>query len=119
MRAAVTDLDLVLRREEHGESTVVGVGGELDAHTAPRLQAELLEVITGGGTRLVLDLRGLTFLDSTGLGVLLAAHRRLRALDGSLVVVSNRAAVTRLFRITAVDSVIALHTDLEHALAAR
>lgn len=65
------------------------VVGELDIGTAPRLREQVVAMVNGGCTRLVLDLEGLTFLDSSGLSVLIMALKRLRERGGELVLRST------------------------------
>ncbi|CAO0837571.1 Anti-sigma factor antagonist OS=Streptomyces microflavus OX=1919 GN=rsbV_1 PE=3 SV=1 [Streptomyces microflavus] len=56
-----------------GDRTVVEVGGEIDVYTAPKLREQLVELVNDGSYHLVVDMEGVDFLDSTGLGVLVAA----------------------------------------------
>ncbi|NHC16200.1 STAS domain-containing protein [Motilibacter sp. E257] len=97
-------------------ATVVRIAGEIDAHTAPQLRTRLIEIVAEGRARLVLDLTGVTFFDSTALGVLVGAQRRVRALDGHLGVVTDRPLTVKVFRMTGLDKVIALHRTLQQAL---
>jgi anti-sigma B factor antagonist len=98
---------------------VVSPSGELDAYTAPDLRSEVHQLIeSGGATRLVVDLTAVTFLDSSALGVLVGALRRMRERSGELHLVEPRPTVRRIFEITALDAVFALHATREDALAA-
>lgn len=82
-----------------GPERVVRVRGELDPHTAPRLEAALRET-DPGATRLVLDVAGINFMDSTGLRIVLAAEKELAGNGVDLVVRSPSDAVRRLLEIT-------------------
>jgi anti-anti-sigma factor len=82
---------------------IVSLGGEVDAHTAPRLNEELAGAIEFGVRRLVVDLAGTSFIDSTVLGVLLEAQRRLDALDGRLVLVCDDPRIRRVFELAGLD----------------
>ena len=98
---------------------VVSPAGELDAYTAPDLRTEVHQLIeAGGATTLVVDLAAVTFLDSSALGVLVGALRRLRERDGELHLVQPRPTVRRIFEITAPDAVFSLHATRDDALAA-
>ena len=66
-----------------GPHTVVGVTGELDVATSPMLRDSLLALVNRGADSLVVDLRGVTFIDSTGVGSLLRIHHRQGLLGGS------------------------------------
>ena len=72
------------RHASVSDHTVLEIGGEIDVYTAPRLRERLIEMVDAGERHVVVDLGRVEFLDSTGLGVLVGAHRRLRAGDGSL-----------------------------------
>lgn len=73
--------------------------GELDLGSVPALEREL-DALTAPGRTVVLDLRALAFMDSTGLRTILAADERLRGADARLVLVRGPKAVDRVFRIT-------------------
>ena len=64
-----------------GQHTVVGVTGELDVATSPMLRDSLLALVNRGADSLVVDLRGVTFIDSTGVGSLLRIHHRQGLLE--------------------------------------
>jgi anti-sigma B factor antagonist len=108
-------LDLDLEPISAGDCTVVRVTGDIDLSTAPGLRAALNRP---GADHVVVDLRGVTFLDSTGLGVLVGALKRLRRQGGSLKVVINRGGrVRRLFELTNLSGAFDLHTSVLDAIA--
>src|SRR6185312_5056717 len=96
---------------------VVSVAGELDLHTAGDLSAELDDVIARRPRCVVVDLAGVTFLDSTALGVLVTASKRAHASGGRAVVVTDDPHTIKVFRITALDRVIDVRRTLVDALA--
>lgn len=83
-----------------GPRAIVAVRGDLDAVTAPALRTILVGLADGGQTRIVLDLSGLSFMGAAGLGVIVAALSRLKAVDGSLVLRSAPALTLRLLHVT-------------------
>ncbi|MCY3578383.1 MAG: STAS domain-containing protein [bacterium] len=104
----------------HRRWEVLTVTGEIDMATAPRFRQRLLGVITGGAQNVVIDLSGVDFIDSTGLGVLMGAAKRVRSAGGDirLVMVGSRLAdlieLTRLDRVLDVfDSIAAATEDPE------
>ena len=84
------------------------VDGDIDVATAPRLREHLIGVITGGQPRIVLDLDGVTFLDSTGLGVIVGVLKRARTLGGDLRLCCTQPGVRKVFEITALDRTMPL-----------
>ena len=95
---------------------LVAISGEIDLFTAPELKQILSEAIAGGCTGLIVDLTRTTFLDSTALGVLIGALRRLREGDGSMVVVNVDATIGRTLEITGLDRVFTLVGSREAAI---
>ncbi len=83
------------------QSTVLAVVGELDLATTPALEAELERAGTGPEL-IILDLRGVAFMDSTGLSLLVKAQRRARESRRRLVVVRGGSQVQRLLTLTGV-----------------
>jgi anti-sigma B factor antagonist len=102
-----------------GDRTVVTVIGELDAHVAPDLQTCLDPLLARSACAIVVDLSGVPFIDSTGLGVLVTTLKRVREADGSLDVVVTAPRVLKVFALTGLDVVIPLHATLAEALADR
>lgn len=91
------------------DAAVVQVAGELDAYSAPMLEAELGR--HGADTDLRLDLAGVTFIDSTGLRVVVSADNRMREGDHRLVVVDPSPSVLRLLQLTSLDERFAIEAS--------
>lgn len=111
-------MDLTLSTREEGGRTVVEVGGEIDVYTAPKLREQLVDLVAGGRYHLVVDMQGVDFLDSTGLGVLVGGLKRVRAHDGSLHLVCSQERILKIFRITGLTKVFPIHSSVAEALAA-
>ena len=90
------------------EPSRLAVFGEVDAATAAQLQQALLESAPGPGGELVVDCRGLAFIDSSGLNVFVANARRLARVGGRLVLESPRSSTRRLFQISGLDQVVTI-----------
>jgi anti-sigma B factor antagonist len=97
---------------------VIGLRGEVDIYTAPRFKERLLALIDGGATRLVVDLSGVTFIDSTALGVLIGGVRRLHDAGGEMALVVTTRPVERVLSITGLERVFVIHATRDAALAA-
>lgn len=95
--------------------TVLAVTGELDVSTSPHLRQKILELLELQRRRLVIDLDGTEFLDSTALGILVGASKRLRAAGGSLTVVCSKPRILRTFKVTNLEKVFNVRTSLEAA----
>ena len=95
--------------------TVVELTGELDLFTAPLLRDVLLGVSSDGKYFLAVELSGLAFLDSSGLGVLIGAAKRANAGGGGLCLVGARESVLRVLRITGLTRVMPAFQTLEEA----
>lgn len=97
---------------------VVAVRGEIDLFTAPELKQRLTDAIEGGKTQIVVDLTETTFLDSTALGVLIGAVKRLRTREGSLVIVNVDQNIAKTFEITGLDQIFTIVSERDAAIAA-
>jgi anti-sigma B factor antagonist len=92
--------------------------GELDLYAAPELKRRLASAIDAGKTRIVVDLTDAAFMDSTALGVLLGALKRLRVRDGALAVASEQPTILRILEVTGMNQVLDLYPTADDALAA-
>lgn len=97
---------------------VVAATGELDVYTAPLLEEALGESIDKRQFRLVVDLSGVSFLDSTGLGLLVKALKWTREHDGALRIVVSAERILKVFRVTGLDTVMKIYPTLDEAVAA-
>jgi anti-sigma B factor antagonist len=105
-------------RDLDARITIVAVDGEIHVSTAPEFSGVLASAIDNDRIRLVLDLTGVMFIDSTGLSVLLNALRRVTRAGGRMAVVCSNPTVLRLFEITHLDTTFDLYADVESAVAA-
>jgi anti-sigma B factor antagonist len=96
---------------------VVSVTGEIDLFTAPEFKARIASAIEGGARVVVVDLTDTTFIDSSSLGVLIGAHRRLEHAHGRLVVVCENRAILKTFQITGLDHVFTIAASIDEAVA--
>jgi anti-sigma B factor antagonist len=94
--------------ERAGEPPIVAVFGELDLATAPDLRDCLRAVVAGGQSTIVVDLLGVTFVDSTALGIMVSALKRCRELGGSLHVVIADPRILKVFEITGLTQVFTI-----------
>ena len=97
---------------------VLDVRGEIDLFTAPELKQVLADSIESGRVRIVIDLTDTTFLDSTALGVLIGAVKRLRSRDGALAIVNVDENISKTFEITGLDQIFTIVATREEAIDA-
>ncbi len=110
-------MDLSLQTRNEGDWTVIEVGGEIDVYTAPKLRESLVELVNAGRYQIIVDVERVDFLDSTGLGVLVGGLKRVRANDGNLRVVCTQERLLKIFRITGLTKVFAIHDSVPAATA--
>jgi anti-sigma B factor antagonist len=103
--------------ETHGRHHVVVLSGEVDMASVGAVRTCLRELMLAGHTDVLVDLRGVTFMDSTGLGVLVATRKQARVFRGSLGLVAPSPPVARVLSLTSLDRVFPCFATLEDALA--
>ncbi len=108
-------MDLSLITTEFDGRTVLEVAGDIDLSTSPRLRARVIEIILVEHHWLVVDLTAVSFLDSTGLGVLVGAQRRMRNVGGVLTLVVPPSQVRELFHVTELDRVLTIVDCIDDA----
>jgi anti-sigma B factor antagonist len=99
------------------DCAVLRITGEFDAYTAPQVREQVIELDSSGVRHIIADLRGVDFLDSTGLGALVGSLKRLRTRDGSLKVVASPGPVLRIFEVTGLTRAFSLHPSVSEAMS--
>ena len=108
-------MDLGLEVAERNKFAVLSVTGEVDVYTAPKFRERLIELVGQGKHHIVVDLEGVDFLDSTGLGVLVGGLKRLRSHNGDLVLVCTQSRILKVFEITGLTKVFSIYESVEAA----
>jgi anti-sigma B factor antagonist len=99
-------VELKVSSRSEGDRVIVALSGEIDLYTAPRLQSQLDQALnTDQAVRLVVDMSGVDFCDSTGMNVLLAAQRLAREHGGNIELSGPRPAVRKILQVTGLESV--------------
>ncbi len=110
-------IDFGLVDEQVAEGThIVSLRGEIDAHTAPKLGSRLFGLAEDGKRGVVVDLSGVTFMDSTGIGVLVNALRHLTLRHCRMVLVCPSDRVLRPFQVTGLVGHLTIFDTREQAL---
>lgn len=110
-------MDLRIDVTEHGHWSVLQVDGEIDIATAPRLREQLISLVNDKRYHLVIDMEAVEFIDSTGLGVLIGALKRVRAHDGDLQVVLTDPHILKVFEITQLDTIFRINASLDSVVS--
>lgn len=105
-------MDLTVEVGDHGKWSVVTVAGEVDIATGPQLEMGVDQAFERGGP-VAVDVRGVSFMDSSGLRAILNARERLVASGRGFAVVSDGGPVRRLFDITGVEGSLTIVEGLE------
>ncbi|HEX2574779.1 MAG TPA: STAS domain-containing protein [Aquihabitans sp.] len=111
-------MDLRLDVSEQDGWSVLRVGGEIDVATAPRLREQLIKLVNDDQHRIVVDFEDVDFIDSTGLGVLIGARKRVRVHDGDVKLVCTEPRIVKVFEITGLDQVFQIYGSMSEAVAA-
>lgn len=103
---------------EHGDAIVAEFAGEIDVYSAREFR-ETVFALLGSGSRVVVNLQKVRYIDSTGLGSLIAAFKQQQRSGGKLDIVATDPQLRKLFEITGLIKVFVLHPSVDSALSAR
>ena len=92
---------------------LITVSGEVDLATSPELDVAIIAAIDSGATSVVIDLTDVSFMDSSGLGVIVRALKRCREAENDLDLVVTNERVLKVFGITGLDQVIPIHASIQ------
>jgi anti-sigma B factor antagonist len=92
---------------------LITVSGEVDLATSPDLDVAIIAAIDSGATSVVIDLTDVSFMDSSGLGVIVRALKRCREAENDLDLVITNERVLKVFGITGLDQVIPIHASIQ------
>lgn len=106
-------MQLRISDTHEGPRTILAVSGEVDLATAPTLRQRVVQAIDDGARQVVVDLSEVGFMDSTGLGVLIGGLKRLRQLDGNLIVVNPSDPVRKILEVTGLLDVLGVVESLD------
>ncbi|MFD4263195.1 STAS domain-containing protein [Streptomyces sp. NPDC058534] len=95
--------------------TVVEIRGEVDVYTVPTIKQHMIERLADGLRRFVIDLRGVAFIDSMGLGVLVGVLKRVHTVRGELKLVITDAPTKQLFALTGLRHVFPIYDSVYQA----
>ncbi|MCI5970853.1 MAG: anti-sigma F factor antagonist [Oscillospiraceae bacterium] len=101
------------------KTLIVKLIGELDHHVAGGVKERIDKKITSGAIKnLIFDFSALSFMDSSGIGVVIGRYKLIKSLGGSTVIVSNAKSIDRLLNIAGIKKIISVENDIEGAVSA-
>ena len=102
-----------IEKQQDDKEIFVTVTGEIDAYTAPKLREELLPLSEGHHKVITVNLKDVSYMDSTGLGVFVGLFKQLNKNDGELKLVELSDRLKRLFKITGLSTIMNISTETE------
>ena len=111
-------MSLEIELEQHRHALIARLKGELDHHTAEFVRSRLEEAISRSeGQHVILSLKELTFMDSSGLGVILGRYKQITAMGGKMLVCHVNPHMYRLFEMSGLFKIVAIEPDEQSALS--
>ncbi|HEY1329841.1 MAG TPA: STAS domain-containing protein [Actinomycetota bacterium] len=110
-------IELELSTEVRESWAILSVNGEVDLSNSTQLKDEIVGLVSAGHPQIVLDLEHVGFMDSTGLGALVTALKKVKEADGALVLAKVPQQIARLLDITGLDGVFASFASLDEAMS--
>lgn len=109
-------MDLTVDVQKKDGFAVVKVAGEVDVFTAPKIREQLIDLVEKGDHNIIVSLEAVDFLDSTGLGVLVAGLKRVKMHEGTLSVICTKEKILKIFRITGLTKVFPIYDTVDAAI---
>lgn len=106
-------MNLNIEVNDNGDTQGLMLAGEIDAYTAPKLKEALLPLTELNGNTIIVDLKNVNYMDSTGLGVFISALKSTKEHNSKMKLVSLQDRVQRLFEITGLDSIINIDSTVQ------
>jgi len=111
-------VSVVANIEHNQNAVIVRLHGELDHHSADRVRSLIEEAIMKDNIKhVVMDLAQLSFMDSSGIGVILGRYKQIKAKGGKLMICNANRSVNRLLELSGLFKIIELHADENSALS--
>ncbi|MDK2835407.1 MAG: hypothetical protein PWP21_184 [Thermosediminibacterales bacterium] len=106
-----------LEFKKQRRTLIVNVKGELDHHNSQKFKDEIEDQFTKRAVRnIILDLKNLNFMDSSGVGVILGRYRKVKELDGEVAVININKQVKRVFEVSGLSKIIKIYQNELDAL---
>jgi anti-sigma B factor antagonist len=110
-------MSLTIADRVRGDFDVIELAGDIDVETARTLRAHIVDRFNGSTSRVVVDLSGVDFMDSSGLGALVSGWQLTRE-DGAFRIAGANSIVRRVLSITGMEDVFAIYDSVDDATSA-
>lgn len=112
------EMDLQIKVRTCDGIPVIELAGEVDAYTSARFREVMLDAIETHGARIVISMREVDYIDSSGLGALVGGLKRVSERDGKIVIVCDQSQVRKVFEITGLEKVFPIFESEDAAFQA-
>lgn len=106
-------MNISIETKEENHLTTVEINGEIDAYTAPKLRESLFRLTEKKESVIIINLSGVTYMDSTGLGVFVGVFKNIRSNNGQLRLLGLSNRLMRLFEITGLSNIMDVTSKIE------
>ena len=103
-------------RQVDKEISIVEVQGEIDVYTSSWVKEAIADFIQRGNYHIIINLEGVRYIDSTGLGVLIGALKRVREKEGSISLICTNPQIKKIFNITGLVKIFQIYKSEEEAI---
>ncbi len=107
-----------INRREIGEIAVFDINGEIDLYNAPEIKDKIKEEMNKGKVNIIINLDKVSYIDSSGIGVLISSLSNLKKVGGALKLINVYASVRKVFELTKLTSFFDIYDNESDALAA-
>lgn len=111
-------MDLEITPKVENDRLILNLEGELDTYNCGQLRSAIVEHVEKGHVNVIVDMTGVEYIDSTGLGSLVGGLKRVSERGGTMRIVTSNAQILKVFEITGLDRVFPIHHTLAEALSA-
>lgn len=110
--------DVTTVSDDGADIPILQCAGELDTQSAPVLRRLLWDLLTKGQQVIILQMDAVDYVDSSGLGILVAALRQANETSGTIAIAGVKPSVARVLRITGLDKIFPVYGSVDEAMAA-
>lgn len=107
-----------INRRESGDVVIFDINGEIDLYNAPEIKEKIKEEMNNGKVNIIINLDKVSYIDSSGIGVLISSLSNLKKVGGALKLINVYASVRKVFELTKLTSFFDIYDSEADALAA-